>query len=434
MTSERRLGIKEKYDRYVNLHSVKKLEDVVVEKAEGARLFDVNGKEYIDCFAGIAVVNAGHGNAGIIEAAKRQMDKLIHCGAYVYYSEPPALLAEKLASLTPGDLSKTFFSNSGAEAIEGALRIAKEYTGNSEVIALSGSFHGRTNATLSITGNRKRKHRGGPYLSGIAFAPVPYCYRCPFELHPESCRLKCARFLRDVFDFQTSGSVAAFIAEPVLGEGGIIVPPPGYFETVKEILDELGILFIADEVQSGFGRTGYLFAIEGWKAEPHIITMAKGIAGGFPLSAFVTSPAIAAAFRPGDHLSTFGGNPVSCAAALANIQFLLEENVYGQAMEKGKYFMENCRELAARHSLVGDVRGRGLMIGIELVREEKTPAAAETSELRELCLKEGILVGQGGVCDNVIRFQPPLIISHTEMDKALEALDKGLTVLERRGG
>ncbi len=431
MASERWLEIKEKYDKYVNLHSVKKLEDVVVERAEGARVYDVDGKEYIDCFAGIAVVNAGHGNARVLEAAKKQMDKLVHCGAYVYYSEPPALFAEKLAQATPGTLSKTFFSNSGAEAIEGALRIAKEHTGNPEVIALSASFHGRTNATLSVTGNRKRKFRGGPYLSGIAFAPAPYCYRCPFEMHPDTCKLKCARYLRDVFDFQTSGSVAAFIAEPVMGEGGIILPPAGYFETVKGILDELGILFIADEVQSGFGRTGHLFAIQGWNAVPDIITMAKGIAGGFPLSAFVTTPEIASAFRPGDHLSTFGGNPVSCAAALANIEFLVGEDIPGKAMEKGKYFMEKCRDLAKKHPLIGDVRGRGLMIGIELVHAEKRPAAAETGALRQFCMNEGVLVGQGGVGDNVIRFQPPLVISQAEMDKALEALDKGLTSLEK---
>ena len=431
MASERLLAIKEKYDRFVNLHSIKRLEDVVVERAEGAKIYDVEGREYIDCFAGISVVNAGHGNARVLEAAKKQMDKLVHCGAYVYYSEPPALFAEKLAEVTPGALSKTFFSNSGAEAIEGALRIAKEHTGNPEVIALTASFHGRTNATLSVTGNRKRKYRGGPYLSGVAFAPAPYCYRCPFEMHPDSCGLKCARFLRDIFDFHTSGSVGAFIAEPVMGEGGIIMPPPGYFETVKEILDELGILFIADEVQSGFGRTGHLFAIQGWNAVPDIITMAKGIAGGFPLSAFITTPEIASAFRPGDHLSTFGGNPVSCAAALANVEFLVGENVPGQAMEKGKYFMEQCGYLAKKYPLSGDIRGRGLMIGLELVHAEKRPAAAETAALREFCRKEGVLIGHGGVNDNVVRFQPPLVISREEMDRALDALDKGLASLEK---
>jgi len=427
------MDIKQKYDKFVNLYSVKKMEDIVIDRAEGACVYDIEGKEYIDCFAGIAVNNAGHRNPKVIQAAKEQMDKLVHCCAYVYYSEPVALLAEKLSQITPGRLEKTFFSNSGAEAIEGALRIAKQFTDKYEIIALQASFHGRTNATLSITGNRKRKYKGGPYLPGIAFAPTPNCYRCPFELEKEKCNLKCARYLRDVIDFQTSGSVAAFIAEPVMGEGGIIVPPEGYFKKIKEILDEFNILFIADEVQSGFGRTGKFFATEHYGVEPDIITMAKGIADGFPLSAFITRDEIARSFKPGDHLSTFGGNPVSCAAALANIEFLLEENIPEQANDKGKKFMSKLRnELMKKHNLIGDIRGKGLMIGIELVKDKnKTPAPEGASKIRKICRENNLLIGVGGVYRNVLRLQPPLVITEEQLEKALEILDGAFCTLER---
>ena len=427
------MNIKQKYEKYVNTYSVKKMEDVVISHAEGASVYDLEDKEYIDCFAGIAVNNAGHRNPKIIQAAKEQMDKLVHCCAYVYYSEPPALLAEKLAQHTPGRLEKTFFSNSGAEAIEGALRIAKQYTEQYEIIALQGSFHGRTNATLSITGNRKRKYRGGPYLSGVSFAPTPYCYRCPFELERDICNLKCARYLRDVIDFQTSGSVAAFIAEPVMGEGGIIVPPEHYFEEVKKILDEFEILFIADEVQSGFGRTGKMFAIEHYEAEPDIMAMAKGIAGGFPLSAFITRDEIAKSFKPGDHLSTFGGNPVSCAAAIANLEFLLEEKIPEKALERGEKFMLRLRnELMKKHKLIGDVRGKGLMIGVELVKDkDKTPALEESDKVKEICRENGLLIGVGGVYGNVIRIQPPLVIDENQLEKALGVLDYAFSAAEK---
>lgn len=427
------MDIKQKYDKFVNLYSVKKMEDIVIDRAEGACVYDIDGKEYIDCFAGIAVNNAGHRNPKVIQAAKEQMDKLVHCCAYVYYSEPVALLAEKLSQITPGKLEKTFFSNGGAEAIEGALRIVKQFADKYEIIALQGSFHGRTNATLSITGNRKRKYKGGPYLSGIAFAPTPNCYRCPFELEKEKCNLKCARYLRDVIDFQTSGSVAAFIAEPVMGEGGIIVPPEGYFKKIKEILDEFNILFIADEVQSGFGRTGKFFAIEHYGVEPDIMTMAKGIADGFPLSAFITRDEIARSFKPGDHLSTFGGNPVSCAAALANIDFLLEENIPEQANDKGEKFMSKLRdELMKKHNLIGDIRGKGLMIGIELVKDKnKTPAPEEAAKLRGICRENNLLIGVGGVYGNVLRLQPPLVITEEQLEEALEILDGAFCTLEK---
>lgn len=427
------MSIKEKYDKYVNTYMVKNIEDVVVDRAEGAVIYDIAGNEYIDCFAGISVVNAGHGNPQVVEAAKKQMDKLVHCCTYVYYSEPPAIIAEELAMVTPGSLTKTFFGNSGAEANEGALRIARQYTGNYEFVALQCSFHGRTNATLGVTGNRKRKHNGGPYTPGVAFSPAPYCYRCPFGLSRDDCNLRCAEFVRNTIDFSTAGSVAAFIAEPVMGEGGIIVPPKPYFKRVKEILDEYGILFIDDEVQSGFGRTGKLFAIEHYGVEPDIMTMAKGIAGGFPLGAFITREEIAASFRPGDHLSTFGGNPVSCAAAKANIDFLLEKDIPGNALVKGNSFIKRVKEqLMPKYQMIGDVRGKGLMIGIELISDTyKTPAEAAAVKVKEICKNKGLLIGVGGIYGNVLRIQPPLVISEEQLDKALSVIEEAINSVSK---
>ncbi len=338
------MGVKEQYRDYVMTGFVKRVEPVVADHGDGALLYDADGTEYIDCFAGISVTNAGHHNQQILDAAMAQAQKLVHACSYVYHVEPVGALAEKLAEITPGDLQKTFFGNGGAEAIEGAFRLAKRYSGKNEFLAIESSFHGRSFATLSVTGNSGRKKGGGPYMPGVAFTPTPYCYRCFAETTPDKCDLLCARRVGEIARLHLSGSVCAFIAEPVMGEGGIIVPPEGYFKRVKEFLDEDGILFIADEVQSGFGRTGKMFAVDHYGVEPDIMTLAKGIADGWPLSAFIARAEIADAFQIGDHLCTFGGNPVSCAAALANIEFLMD-GVVDDAARKGAALMAKLREL-----------------------------------------------------------------------------------------
>ncbi len=420
------MSTEEKYSRYVNTSFVKGLEPVAVRSASGATILAEDGREYLDLFAGIAVVNAGHVHPRVAEAAKRQIDEFIHCASYIYYAPSVADLAEKLAEITPGRLQKTFFGNSGAEAIEGAMRLAKAYTGRSEFVALQTGFHGRTNATLSVTGNAARKTHGGPYLPGVAFAPAPYSYRCRYCTG--KCDLACADALEDVLRYQTSGDVAAFIAEPVLGEGGIIVPHPAYFERVKQILDRHGILFLADEVQSGFGRTGRMFGIEHYGVEPDIMALAKGIADGFPLGAFIAAEAIADSFQPGEHLSTFGGNPVSCAAGLANIGVLEDEELPQRAAELGEWAMGRLRGMAERHEIVGEVRGLGLMIGMELVldRETKQPAPAQAVAIRRLSREQGVLVGVGGQDGNVVRVQPPLVISREDLGRALDVLEGAL--------
>jgi 4-aminobutyrate aminotransferase len=418
----------QKYKDYVMTGFMKSVVPIVIDHASGATVTDVNGREYLDCFAGISVVNAGHCNPQVIEAAKKQMDKLIHCSSYIYHVRPVADLAEKLAHIAPRGLSKTFFGNGGAEAIEGALKLARLYTGKHEFISLHASFHGRSWGALSITGNQGRKKRGGPYAPGIAFAPAPYAYRSQWPDDPEECGRQCAKAIDDVVRFATAGDVAAFIAEPVMGEGGILVPPGNYFKEVKKVLDQHGILFIADEVQSGFARTGKMFAIEYYGVEPDILVTAKGIADGFPLSAYTVRPDIAAAYKPGDHLSTFGGNPVSCAAALANIEFMEKENLPGRATELGNYAMGKLRDLQKQNPLIGEVRGLGLMIGVELIKDEKkTPGTAEAEAVRDSLLRQGVLVGVGGIYGNVVRFQPPLVISKEQLDRALGAFATALS-------
>ena len=416
----------EKYKKYVNTSMVAKVEPVVIEKASGATVTDTQGKTYIDCFSGIAVVNAGHCNEKVNEAAKAQMDKLVHCCSYVYYSQPTADLAEKLAQITPGRLQKTFFGSGGAEAIEGALRLAKQFTGRTEFIALQASFHGRSYATLSVTGNSGRKKKGGPYMTGCTFLPAPYCYRCFFELEYPKCKVRCARALEDIIKFNTYDSVAAFIAEPLLGEGGIITPPDDYFLEIEKILKKHEILLLVDEVQTGFGRTGKMFGIEHYKVEPDIMVMAKGIADGFPLSAFIAREEIADSFKPGDHLSTFGGNPVSCAAGLANIEFFEEQKLVDQALHKGEYLKSRLEPLKAKYPLIGEIRGKGLMIGIELVRDkQKTPANTEGGRIRDFCCENGVLIGLGGTYGNVARIQPPLVISKDQLDHVVKLFDAG---------
>lgn len=415
----------EKYREYVNTAFMAAVEPIVVDRARGAICYDEKGTAYIDCFSGISVTNAGHGNEAVIEAAKAQMDKLTHCCSYVYHVQPVADLAEKMAAIAPGSLKKSFFGNSGAEAIEGAMRLAKRYTLKNEAVALTQSFHGRTYATLSVTGNAGRKKGGGPYMPGVAFAPSPYCYRCPFKMgDPEQCGMVCAEYLADVIKDQTSENVAYFIAEPVLGEGGIIVPPAEYFRTVKQILDHYNILFILDEVQTGFCRTGKMFAAEHYNIEPDIMVMAKGIANGFPLSCFIADEKIADAFQPGDHLSTFGGNPVSCAASLANIEYLEKADLAEETARKGERVKEMLRTIAPKNVDIGDIRGKGLMIGIEIVenRETKAPASAEAAKIRAAMRESGVLIGVGGAFANVLRIQPPLVISDSGLEQVVEKL------------
>jgi 4-aminobutyrate aminotransferase-like enzyme len=350
------------------------------------------------------------------------MEQLVHCCSYVYQVPVVGQLAEKLASVAPGALKKSFFCNSGAEANEAALRLAKQATGRREVVALSLGFHGRTLATLSVTGNNARKKNNGPYTSGVAFGPAPYWYRCPLGLTYPSCEIACAHALANVIRFQTSGDVAAFFAEPVLGEGGIITPPAEYFAIAARIFHEHGALFVVDEVQTRFGRTGKLIAIEHFAGvRPDVMTLAKGIAAGFPLRALMAGEPASEVMQPGDHLSTFGGNPIACAAALANLAVLEEEGLIENAARRGEELLAALRPLQEQCPQVGEVLGRGLMMGLEIVIDRKTkePDAAAAKAIRAASRERGILVGVGGVFGNVVRIQPPLSITPEECNRVV---------------
>jgi len=431
---DRKEDILQKYSKYIITSCVKKLEPIVVAEGKGATVKDLDGREYIDCWSGISVVNAGHCNPEVVSAAKEQLDKLLHCCIYVYHSVPAAKLAEKLSQISGKNLQKTFFGNSGAEAIEAAVKIGKKFTKRHEVIALMCSFHGRTIGTLSVTGQAsRRRYDMGPYLASVSYAPAPYCYRCSLGQEYPECDIQCAKMIEDVINYSSSNEVAEFIAEPILAEGGIIVPPPEYFKEVKRILDRYKILFIDDEVQTGFGRTGKLFGIQHYGVDPDIMCVAKGIAGGLPLGACITREDIGNSFEPGDHLSTFGGNPVSCAAALANIEYMLRENLAEKSAKMGDRIVKLLDEIKERHRLIGDIRGRGLIIGVEMVKDEekKTPAPEETVKTRDLCREHGILLGHGGVKNNVLRIQPPLVISEEQADRIVQVLDVCLSSVER---
>ena len=422
------MDTREKYEKYVNTGFLPAVDPLVINRADGATYIGDDGSSFIDCFAGISVVNTGHANEQVMAAAQQQMERLVHCSSYLYHVEVVADLAEKLAQITPGDLQKTFFGNSGAEAIEGSARLARRYSEKNETIALTHSFHGRTFGTLSLTGNATRKRGGGPYMPGVAFAPAPYCYRCPLGRELDSCGMACAKAIDDVINFHTADNVAFFVAEPLLGEGGIIVPPDDYFKVAKEVLDEHEVLLIADEVQSGFCRTGKMFAIEHYGIEPDIMAMAKGIANGFPLGAFIARKEIADAFQPGDHLTTFGGNPISCAASLANIRFMEDTNLADQAADKGERVMRALRDFKPKRATIGEIRGRGLMIGIEMVEDaqSKAPAVEDAKRIKAAVRDKGVLIGLGGVYGNVLRIQPPLTISEDELDTVLAAMSEAL--------
>ena len=346
-----------------------------------------------------------------------------------YYAEPLVALARALAAVAPPGLSKSFFTNSGTEANETATLLAQVYTGQTEVVALRHSYSGRSLLAMSLTGQAPWRLVSGP-VAGVRHLAAPYCYRCPFRHRYPDCDLACAHDLEEVISTTTNGRPAAFIAEPVLGVGGFIVPPPGYFEVVAEIIHRHGGLLIADEVQTGFGRTGTMFGIEHWEVTPDVMTFAKGLGDGTPIGATLARPEVAEAMR-GLSISTFGGNPVSCTAALATLEVIQEEHLVENAATVGAYLRQRLDELADRHPAVGDVRGLGLMQGLELVhhRESKEPAADYARAVLEETRRRGLLVGKGGMWGNVLRIAPPMSTTTADVDEAVAALAAALATL-----
>ena len=404
---------------------------LVVTRAKDQYVWDADGNQYLDFFGGIVTVSVGHCNEAVNKKVHAQIDKLEHVST-VFVNEPQVALARKLAQITPGGaLRKSFFTNSGTEANETAILAARCYTGSTEIIALRHSYHGRSAAAMGLTGQAVWKL--GPPQAGVAHAVNAYCYRCPFGLEYPSCDLKCAQDMEQVIRTSTSGHIAALIAEPIQGVGGFITPPKEYFKIVTDIVKKYGGIFIADEVQTAWGRTGgKWFGIEHWGVQPDIITSAKGMGNGLPIGVTVARPEVADAMK-GVTLSTFGGNPVVTTAAKAVIDYIEEQNLLQNTEETGAYLRGKLIDLRDKHPLIGDVRGMGLLLAIELVEDRKTkvPATAATSQVIEAARENRIMVGRGGLNGNVVRLSPPMNIGRTDVDEFILRLDASFVQVER---
>ena len=406
---------------------------LVMARGEGAAVEDVDGNVFLDCAAGIAVTSTGHSHPDVVKAIVDQSQKFLHMSGTDFYYEPQVRLAEELASIAPmKGQNRSFFGNSGTEANEAALKLAKYYTKRHNVIAFFGAFHGRSMGSLSLTASKITQRKGfGPLLPGTYHAPYPDPYRRPPHHTPESWALESLRFIEEQLFLHVVApdEVAAIMVEPIQGEGGYIVPPDSFLQGLRELTRRHGILLIADEVQSGMGRSGKMFAIEHTGVEPDIVTMAKGIASGLPLGV-TTARAEIMSWPPGTHASTFGGNPVSCAASLATLK-LLRESLVKNSEVVGAHMMDAVRGLMSRHRLIGDVRGRGLMIGVEFVRDRETKerATSERDAIVHECFKRGLLVLGAG--RNAIRLSPPLVLTKQQADTAVEILGEALTAVER---
>jgi 4-aminobutyrate aminotransferase len=408
---------------------------LVVERGEGAMVQDVDGNRFLDFNAGIAVVATGHCHPRVVKAIQHQAASLIHMSGTDFYYEGMVALAEKLSEIAPGTVDRRVsFGNSGAEAMEGAIKLARWTTGRDKIIAFFGSFHGRTMGALSLTARKAVQRAGfGPMVPGVVHAPYPNCYRCPFGQQPDRCALECVKHIEDTLlkTIAPAEETAAIVVEPVQGEGGYVVPPRMFFDELARVARKHGILLVFDEVQCGMGRTGKMWAAQHFDAVPDIFAVAKGIASGMPLGATVARHDLMT-WPPGAHASTFGGNPVACAAALVTIS-LLEQGLLENAERMGTYLRARMRDWPARFPNVGDVRGLGLMIGIELVRDQATKERAP--ELRDrvvdLAFQRGLLVLGAG--ENTIRLCPPLVVTVDQCEFALDTLEACLRTATENG-
>lgn len=406
---------------------------LVIARGEGATVEDVDGNVFLDCAAGIAVNATGHSHPDVVRAVVEQAQRFLHMSGTDFYYDPQVSLAEEMSNIAPfSGGGRSFFGNSGTEAIEASIKLARHRTGRQYLLAFLGGFHGRTMGSLALTASKAIQRKGfGPMMPGVVHAPYPDCYRCPVGLTPESCAAECLNFIEEqiFLHLVSPDEIAAIVVEPIQGEGGYLVPPAQFLQRLRELATEHGIILIADEVQSGMGRTGRMFAVEHVGVEPDIVAVAKGIASGLPLG-ISTARVGLMEWPPGSHASTFGGNPVSCAAALATIK-LLREHLVANAARVGAHLLEGLRAMAERHALIGDVRGRGLMIGVELVRNRDTKerATSEREAVVAAAFRRGLLVLGAGA--NAIRICPPLVLTKAQADVALKILDEAISEVER---
>jgi len=403
---------------------------LVTDHASMQYVWDTEGKKYLDFFGGIVTISVGHSNPRITSKIKAQIDKIQHAST-MFPNEAIVALAEKLAEIAPGEISQSFISNSGTEANEMAVQIARMFTRNFEIVALRHGYSGRSAIGQTLTAHGTWRKSLPVPAAGFVHALNPYCYRCPLGKTYPSCEVACAKDVDAVIQTSTSGQIAAFFAEPIQGVGGFITPPKEYFKIVYEIVKKYGGLFIADEVQTAWGRTGRRwFGIEQWDVTPDIITSAKGLANGVPVGVTMTRPEIAASFQ-GLQISTFGGNPVTSVAAKATLDLIEEDHLADNADVVGRYYREGLESLKAKFEPIGDVRGMGLLQAMEFVKDRvsKEPDAAMTNKFMEECRNRGLLVGKGGLSGNVVRTSPPLNISKSDVDEALKIMDEALTAI-----
>lgn len=407
---------------------------LVIDSGKGCIVKDVDGNEFIDFNSGLVCLNVGHSHPKVVAAIKKQCDRFLHYSNTDFYYDEVIDLAGKLAEITPGDFNKkVYFGNSGAEAIEAAVKLAKWHSRRQLFIAFISAFHGRTIGALSFTASKPTQRRYFfPLMPGVTHVPYPYCYRCPFKLTYPECHYWCVDFIDEYVlqKYVPPEDTAAILYEPIQGEGGYVVPPPEYPKRLKKLADKYGLLFIDDEVQTGMGRTGKWFAIEHWDVEPDIICSAKGLASGMPLGAVIAKAKVMD-WVGGSHASTFGGNPLSCAAALAVIDAIKEEKLLENATKQGAYIMKRLDELKARSEIVGDVRGKGLMIGLEIVEDKKSkkPAPEKVKEIMIRSWKRGVAVITCGT--STIRIAPPLVITRELVDSALDIIEDTVKEVEK---
>ena len=407
----------------------------MVESAHGSIVRDVDGNQFIDFSAGIAVLSTGSTHAKVVEAIKSQAERFIHFSYTDFYYSNVVELSEKLVGLVPGDFQKmVYYGNSGAEAIEAAMKLSRNYTRRPIFLAHSGAFHGRTMGALSLTASKPIQRKGSiPLIPDTVHFPYPYCYRCPWKQTFPECDYYCIDYFKEQYleKFVSVDDIASYFFEPIQGEGGYVVPPPEYFKRM-EFLRKDGVLFVDDEIQTGVGRTGRFLGIEGSGVVPDVVAMAKGIASGLPLGITIAKSEVMESWQPGQHASTFGANPISVQAALATLEVIKSERLIENATELGQGAMKRLLEMKEKYEIVGDVRGRGLFIGVEIVKDKKTKARGEkeSKEVIDNCFKRGLLAITAG--KNTIRVVPPLNISKEVLDEGLDILEEAISVVNSR--